>query len=104
MHYFISYDITNNRLRRRIALFLKTQGSIRCQYSVWLSPDWDNKTAIRQRKNIKKLQERYIKWGVPTDSVYAIPVEKDYLSQIVWHGKDIKTDYDSFQKGGVIFF
>jgi CRISPR-associated protein Cas2 len=83
MTYLICYDITDDRLRTRLAKRLEKAGCVRLQKSVFLAPHFDAKRLAILRGGIKKT----ITVGLsPDESVVAIPIEKNNLSDIVWAG------------------
>jgi len=80
--YFISYDITNNKLRRKIEKKLKNYGS-RVQYSIFqcfASTEQITKVS-NALENILKLQERLVSDG---DSVIIIgSMNADKINYII---------------------
>jgi CRISPR-associated endonuclease Cas2 len=83
MTYLICYDITDDRLRTRLAKRLEKAGCIRLQKSVFLAPHFDIKRLAILRGGIKRLMPFALSLD---ESVIAIPIEKDNLSDIVWAG------------------
>jgi CRISPR-associated protein Cas2 len=83
MTYLICYDITDDHLRTRLAKRLEKAGCVRLQKSVFLAPNFEAKRLAILRGGIKRI----ITIGLsPDESVIAIPIDKDNLSDIVWAG------------------
>jgi CRISPR-associated endonuclease Cas2 len=87
MIYFIMYDIENNKVRTHIAKYLKKEGCVRVQKSIFLA------STERERFNeiyttIKEVQEFYDN----NDSVFFVPVSVDHLRSMKIIGHSI--DYD----------
>jgi CRISPR-associated protein Cas2 len=83
MTYLICYDIADDRLRTRLAKRLDSAGCLRLQKSVFLAPNFDARRLQILRGAIKKLLSTTLS---EDESVVAIPIEKDNLSDIVWVG------------------
>jgi CRISPR-associated endonuclease Cas2 len=86
MYHLISYDITNNKLRRRIMLLLKHKGCVRLQYSVWLTPHYGAKKRAAFKAMLDTLLLRYTDLGMVSDSILCVPIEGDAVADIVWLG------------------
>ncbi len=78
MHYFIAYDITHDRLRRKVIKILERNGCVRVQKSVFLG---GYIAPAHYREMLQQLQALLEK-GEETDSVMFIPIEKDLLAQV----------------------
>lgn len=77
--YLISYDITDNRLRLKLAKQLIRHGMYRVQYSVFMGNLRDS-TYARLQKQLKKLEQEK-SWS-SSDSVLLLPLHaysRDYL-------------------------
>lgn len=86
MYHLISYDITDNKLRRRIVLLLKHKGCVRLQYSVWLTPQYGTKKLAAFKIMLHNLLQRYTDLGEPSDSILCVPIEGDAIADIVLVG------------------
>jgi CRISPR-associated protein Cas2 len=85
MDYFISYDISDDRQRDKTARMLGEQGCKRVQKSVFLAPGF---SAVEIRKLQQLLAGRIVPMLAGEDSILCIPVEKDWVDGLVWHGKN----------------
>lgn len=78
MHYFVAYDISDNRLRRKTIKILERFGCVRIQKSVFLGTDltpFDKKEVIQQLQTLLEEAEE-------TDAIMFMPVDKELLSQV----------------------
>lgn len=83
MNYFISYDISDDRQRDRAARLLGERGCKRVQKSVFLAPHFQ----AREIRELQALLNRQLTPHLgPEDSILCIPVERDLLDGMVWHG------------------
>lgn len=82
-NYFISYDISDDRLRQRIANCLLTHGCKRVQKSVYLAPRFSLKELQRLRTQLQRLTHGKTE---PTDSIICIPVPRYVQPDLVWLG------------------
>jgi CRISPR-associated endonuclease Cas2 len=83
MNFILSYDISNDRKRTRLAQLLLEQGCVRLQKSVFWGSDFSPKRLNTLRQ---KVQKRLEKDPDPNDSVLYVPIEQDYIGQMVWCG------------------
>ena len=90
MTYLICYDITDDRLRTRLAKRLDNAGCLRLQKSVFIAPDFDARRLRILRGGIQKILPPTL---LQNESVVVIPIEKNNLSDICWAGDadNIKT-------------
>lgn len=80
--FLVSYDITNDELRKKISDYLLRKGCRRLQKSVF----WANQFQFHEQQMIRgDLYEMMTKssFRSPSDSILIIPIEKDYKDQIV---------------------
>lgn len=80
--YFLSYDIADDRLRRRLDQLLQRHGCKRLQKSVFLAPRYEPPELAALRKDCQQL----LRHGAPQDSLLCIPATRQYLSDLLWHG------------------
>jgi hypothetical protein len=90
MTYLICYDISNDKLRDRLAKRFERAGCVRLQKSVFIAPDFDLRRLAQLRGGIAKILPfpkgtpmEQLGWG---ESVLVMTIEKDNLSDIVWAG------------------
>lgn len=84
MTYLICYDITDDKLRTRIAKRLERAGCLRVQKSVFIAPHFEAKRLLILRGGILRLLAG--KNLVFDESILAIPIEKDNMTDILWAG------------------
>ncbi len=77
MNYFIAYDITHNRLRRKTIQVLMRYGCVRVQKSVFIGTQVSPADIRALTKELEKLLEK----GEDTDAVMCIPIERNLLQQ-----------------------
>lgn len=87
MTYIICYDITDNKLRLKIAKRLERAGCLRLQKSVFVAPDFDAKRLAILRGGIKRLLPTTL---LPDESIIVIPIEKDNTGEMLWAGNSQK--------------
>lgn len=85
MRYLISYDISEDRLRTRLAKYLRQQGCQRLQKSVFLSPAYPSKEWKRVLQGLQILVKPTL---LPTDSMVCIGVRYQDLEQAVVLGNE----------------
>lgn len=85
MRYLISYDISEDRLRTRLAKYLRQQGCQRLQKSVFLSPIYPTKEWKRVLQGLQTLVQSTL---LPTDSMVCVAVHHQDLEQAVVLGND----------------
>ena len=83
MIYLVSYDITNNRLRKKIADKLLEYGLSRLQYSVFAGPLTTSLLAKLQLF----LKQRLVDSGTPTDKILIIPITQQNLQTMIQLGE-----------------
>ncbi|MBL7793383.1 MAG: CRISPR-associated endonuclease Cas2 [Saprospiraceae bacterium] len=82
--YFLSYDISNDRLRNRLAKTLERHGCKRIQKSLFLAPNFEPRELQRLRDDCAKtLLHRQ-----PGDSLLCIPATRQYLQELIWAGEE----------------
>ncbi len=87
MIYFVMYDIENTKVRNLIAKYLKKNGCIRVQRSVFLaSSDRDKFNEIHS--TLKQVQEYYDN----NDSIVVVPVSADSLRSMKVIGQQLAID------------
>lgn len=87
MNYFVSYDISADRLRSKVSKALERHGAVRVQKSVFFLPGFSGQEMIRLKNTLEKVLHKY--QAEPSDSVLCIPVEKDQLNSIIWMGENV---------------
>ena len=85
MNYFVSYDISSDRLRNRAAKTLLRLGCRRVQKSVFFAADYTPKELARLKDELHRLLHDH---SEPTDSVLCIPVPRNHLPEVVWIGEN----------------
>lgn len=86
MRCIISYDISNSRVRTEFSKFLKSEGFIRIQKSVFLG-----EIKKKKLKKVVKRVENIIDYN--EDSIYFFKMcEKDF-NKIAYFGKNIEINY-----------
>lgn len=83
-NYLISYDISDNRLRTKIAKILKANACRRLQKSVFLTPAF--KQAEIQSLEAKLRQILTTGKATATDSILCWPASDLQLSKMLWAG------------------
>jgi len=87
MIYFVMYDIENTKVRTQIAKYLKKNGCVRVQRSVFLASSSREKfTEIHQ--TLKQVQEFYDN----NDSIVVVPVSADSLRSMKVIGQQLSID------------
>lgn len=89
MHYFISYDIGQNRYRTKTAKILIRHGCVRVQKSVFYLPDALPREVAALGQELKKL---LIETESEEDSVLFIPVEDDGMTAVGLVGENISLE------------
>lgn len=82
-NYLISYDISNDALRQKIAKYLTAQGCVRLQKSVHLAPKYEYKEIEQLKKNLHHL---ILKTDKHTDSIICLPVSDTDMDSAYWAG------------------
>jgi len=85
MNYFVCYDIQENKLRQKLAKFLRRNGLIRVQKSVFFGRDIDMKLKAYLKKEIRQL---FADNDNSHNSVLLIPAERDMLKHIEIEGNN----------------
>ncbi len=87
MLFFVMYDIESNKVRTLVFKYLKKQGCINIQKSVFLGD-----TSIEKfnsiKANLTQVQECYDN----SDSILIVPISTDYLKSMKIIGKQIDMD------------
>jgi len=89
MHYAISYDISDDRLRERVVKILARHGCRRLQKSVFLARDFTAAELSKLRAALAPLMDRL---RAPGDSLICLPVERDLLRDNLWAPADAPDD------------
>jgi CRISPR-associated protein Cas2 len=87
MNYLIMYDITDNKVRKLVAQYLKSQGCIRIQKSVFMA----NSTHGRFQDihdTLKEVNEQYEN----EDSIMLVPVNVADVRSMKLIGKNVSVD------------
>lgn len=82
-NFFISYDISNDRLRTKAAKLLERHGCKRVQKSVFFAPGFQPAETKKLRGDLHRLVNPLLEEG---DSILCIPVTQNYLDDLVWEG------------------
>ena len=70
MNYILTYDISNNKIRKRVSDLLKDKGFLRVQRSVFIGEIFGNKIQAI-------LEEINIQLKTDTDSLLCMPINKE---------------------------
>jgi CRISPR-associated protein Cas2 len=89
MTYLICYDISEDRLRTRIAKRLERAGCVRLQRSVFVAPDFDARRLGILRGALLKMFPATLGYE---ESLLVIPIERDNLSSITLLGDTVRTE------------
>ncbi len=84
--YFISYDISHDGLRTKVARRLEAAGAKRLQKSVFLAPRFRAREIQDLRHRLSRLLNR--RERSTTDSILCWPVHRPHLSKLVWEGEE----------------
>ncbi len=87
MNYLVMYDITDNKVRKLVAQYLKSQGCIRIQKSVFMA----NTTHVRFNaihETLKEVNEQYEN----EDSIMLVPVNVADVRSMKLIGKNVSVD------------
>jgi CRISPR-associated endonuclease Cas2 len=79
----ISYDISSDKLRSKLAHKLESFGMTRLQYSIWIGSHTQAKWDVCWTK-ILKLVARYEL--APSDKIYQLTVSRNAISKMMWVG------------------
>ncbi|MBS5791112.1 CRISPR-associated endonuclease Cas2 [Fusobacterium sp.] len=93
MNYILTYDISNNRIRRKVSELLIDRGFVRVQRSVFIGEIFGNKIE-------KILEEINIQLEIETDSLLCMPINKEEYLRSYKYG--YIPNYD-FYKQDVIY-
>lgn len=78
MNYFVSYDISHNRSRERVAKTLLRHGCVRVQQSVFYAQDFSPEDRERLRSDLAaSLGEHLL-----ASSILFLPIERDQLGLV----------------------
>lgn len=95
---FIMYDITDNKIRKRIADYLEEKGCYRVQKSIFLG-QLDRKLYREIQNALWELQKTYEN----QDSILFVPVSEDEIKAMRIIGKEINVPF-MLQRGNSVFF
>lgn len=84
-NYLISYDISSDRLRTKVAKALERHGCKRIQKSVFFAPGYKPDELKRLRADLSKLLAPA---ADPDDSILCVPIQKQYLVEVIWEGEN----------------
>jgi len=87
MTYLVMYDIENNKIRTHIAKYLKKQGCVRIQKSIFMG-DTDRKIYHSICQTLKEVQEIYDNH----DSILLVPISTDEIKAMKIIGKQINIE------------
>lgn len=82
--YFVSYDISNNRVRTQIMNYLLQKGLTRLQKSVYFG-----QSSTRIFNEIKKTLQQINSVLDPQDSIFILPVNRDICNRMNFIGMDM---------------
>jgi CRISPR-associated protein Cas2 len=88
MTYLICYDISEDRLRTRLAKRLERAGCVRLQKSVFVAPNFDARRLEILRGSLLKMLPPQL---ALEESLLLIPIERDNLSSIILLGDAART-------------
>lgn len=97
-HYILSYDISDNKLRRRVAICLQQNGAQRVQKSVFLAPRFPQ---ARLKKLQKELEALLKQKALPTDSLYCFPLSGEALAHTQLWGAE--QNWKSWEQGDLFW-
>lgn len=83
MHYVITYDIEDDRLRTKTAKILQRLGCARVQKSVFIAPDLEKKHLLQLQHALQRLLTKRLQ---PSDSLLIIPLREDLTTEIITIG------------------
>lgn len=83
MNRLVCYDITDNRLRKKIADLLIYYGLTRVQYSVFIG----YVAATHFEKMKDEIRLKIDELGVDTDSIIFMPLHEDQIKTMIIFGK-----------------
>ena len=90
MNFFICYDITEDKRRTRLARLLEREGCKRVQKSVFFAANFERSEMLRLKTKVDKLfkppQGQSNESDNIMDSVMYVPLENDYVAEVVWQG------------------
>jgi len=82
-NFFISYDISNDRLRTKAAKILERNGCKRVQKSVFFAVRFQTAELKKLRAELNRLIGAHLE---ESDSILCIPVVPSRLDDLVWEG------------------
>lgn len=85
MDYFLCYDISDNKLRRRVAKYLEKAGLHRVQKSIFFAKAYQPKQIQHIANKIASIAQEDEYYA---DSILLIPIEKDQLNKVVVYGEN----------------
>jgi CRISPR-associated protein Cas2 len=88
LSFFLSYDISDDRLRTKLSRLLERRGCKRVQKSVFFAPAFGQKEA----KSLRAACERLLQNRAPGDSLLCIPATRQFLSDLVWEGESARLE------------
>ena len=89
MTYLICYDISDDKIRTRLAKRLEKAGCVRLQKSVFVAPHFDARRVEILRGSLLKLLPPLL---TTEESLLLIPIERDNLSSIMLLGDAVRTE------------
>lgn len=97
-HYILTYDISEDRLRDRVAKCLQRAGAQRLQKSVFLAPRFNQARLQLLQDDLKQLLQH--KAG-PLDSLYCFPLSGAALAYTQLWGKE--QNWESWEEGDLFW-
>ncbi|MEM9723593.1 MAG: CRISPR-associated endonuclease Cas2 [Bacteroidota bacterium] len=95
---FIMYDITDNKIRKKIADYLEEKGCYRVQKSIFLG-QLDRKVYREIQDALWQIQQTYDN----EDSILFVPVSEDEIKAMRIIGKEVNVPF-MLQRGNSVFF
>lgn len=89
MTYLICYDISEDKIRTRLAKRLERAGCVRLQKSIFVAPDFDARRLSMLRGALLKMLPPQLGYG---ESLLMIPIERDNLTSITLLGDTAQTE------------
>lgn len=98
-NYLISYDISSDRLRNKVAKMLERHGCKRVQKSVFFAPEYTPAELRRLRADLSKIMTAATGGD---DSILCVPVLKQYVYEVIWEGEN-KSLQAALQKHNLVY-
>ena len=85
MHYFIAYDIQEDKLRLHVSKLLERCGCSRIQKSVFFVDGFRNKELTSLKTKLDALLLKFP--PSPKDCILCLPLEVSHFNKICWLGR-----------------